>query len=402
MENRIASTMLIYIYWCYYLLYFSGFGDVSDCISCFRTAPLTAQASLSQINKRRLEFGVDVETFRNNERRLERISSEGSMDEEEIHGKRRRRLLDDERREEPDIRRRPVPMHRPQPMRQPEVDDETLIRETQAALRSLSGNWGAREQPTHCTEENEDANGFENLFDDKRSEKLPSSPSQSSDVSHKSFTMRLHNEHLNGITDHDDKRNLITIEIEKCDDYDRHSRNSNHYEAPNFDELVDSSSNELEIDMSDRCDDRYDEDIKPKRKGEMVSVNKQSLYNAYKAATAALPYSTQSAFKPPAEVKHRLHNTSLPSEPFGGYSNDHDKREHKGSKQYTVLQPAGAGSRAATVLQEARTVPSAQPARDSRPLNALSPPSRGTSRTHLKQRYPNFLNDLPVIQNSTL
>ncbi|XP_026742834.1 myelin transcription factor 1 isoform X2 [Trichoplusia ni] len=340
------------------------------------TAPLTAQASLSQINKRRLEFGVDVETFRNNERRLERISSEGSMDEEELHGKRRRRLLDDERREEPDIRRRPVPMHRPQPMRQPEVDDETLIRETQAALRSLSGNWGAREQPTHCTEENEDANGFENLFDDKRSEKLPSSPSQSSDVSHKSFTMRLHNEHLNGITDHDDKRNLITIEIEKCDDYDRHSRNSNHYEAPNFDELVDSSSNELEIDMSDRCDDRYDEDIKPKRKGEMVSVNKQSLYNAYKAATAALPYSTQSAFKPPAEVKHRLHNTSLPSEPFGGYSNDHDKREHKGSKQYTVLQPAGAGSRAATVLQEARTVPSAQPARDSRPLNALSPPSR--------------------------
>ncbi|KAF9420858.1 hypothetical protein HW555_003044, partial [Spodoptera exigua] len=258
------------------------------------TVPLTTQASISQINKRRLEFGVDVETFRTNERRLERISSEGSMDEEEIHGKRRRRLLDDERRDEPDIRRRPLPMHRPQTLRQPEEDDETLIRETQAALRTLL------------------------------------------------------------------------------------SRQSNQYGAPNFDELVDSSSNELEIDMSDRCDDRYDDDrdIKPKRKSEMVTVNKQSLYNAYKAATAALPYSTQSAFKPPAEVKHRIHNSSLPSEPFGGYSNDHDRKEHKGSKQYTVLQPAGAGSRAATALQEARAVPSAQPARDSRPLNALSPPAR--------------------------
>lgn len=366
----------------------SGSGEGTDCAICFRTVPLTTQASLSQINKRRLEFGVDVEAFRTNDRRLERISSEGSMEEEEIHGKRRRRLLDDERRDEPDIRRRPLPMHRPQAMRQPEEDDETLIRETQAALRTLSGNWNREQSQAHSGDENEDANGFENLFDDKRSQKIPSSPSQSSDTSQKSFSMRHQNPHLNGIVEHETKSNLITIEIEKCEDYDRLSRQSNQYGAPNFDELVDSSSNELEIDISDRCDDKYDDDrdIKPKRKGEMVSVNKQSLYNAYKAATAALPYSTQSAFKPPAEVKHRIHNSSLPIEPFGGYSNDHDKKEHKGSKQYTVLQPAGAGSRAATALQEARAVPTAQPARDSRPLNALSPSARGTGRTHLQQR----------------
>ncbi|XP_022819434.1 myelin transcription factor 1 isoform X6 [Spodoptera litura] len=342
------------------------------------TVPLNTQASLSQINKRRLEFGVDVESFKINDRRLERISSEGSMDEEEIHGKRRRRLLDDERRDEPDIRRRPLPMHRPQTLRQPEEDDETLIRETQAALRTLSGNWNREPPQQHNPEENEDANGFENLFDDKRSEKMQSSPSQSSDMSQKSYSTHHQVQHINGINEHETKTNLITIQLEKCEEYDRLSRQSNQYGAPNFDELVDSSSNELEIDMSDRCDDRYDDDrdIKPKRKGEMVSVNKQSLYNAYKAATAALPYSTQSAFKPPAEVKHRIHNSSLPSEPFGGYSNDHDRKEHKGSKQYTVLQPAGAGSRAATALQEARAVPSAQPARDSRPLNALSPPAR--------------------------
>lgn len=352
---------------------------------------MTVQSSLSQINKRRLEFGVDVETFRSNDRRLERMSGEGSMEEEEVVGKRRRRLLDDERRDDLDVRRRPLPMHRPQAARQLDDDDETLIRETQAALKTLSGNW-TREQTTHSGDEHDEPNGFENLFEEKRSEKmLQSSPSPSSDsvTSNKSYTTRHHDEHnMNGSTEFDAKR--IRSERERTNDYDRHSRHSNQYDTPNFDELVDSSSNDLEIDISDKCDERYgnDREFKHKRKSEIHSVNKQSLYNAYKAATAALPYSTQSAFKPPAEVKHRIHNSSLPSEPFGGYSNDHEKSSiHKGSKQYTVLQPAGAGSRAATALQEARAVPSAQPARDSRPLNPLSPPaSRGTSHTYLRRR----------------
>lgn len=343
---------------------------------------------------------MDVESFRSNDRRLDRISSEGSMEEEEIVGKRRRRLLDDERRDEVDTRRRPLPMHRPQTTRQLDEDDETLIRETQAALKTLSGNWN-REQPPHSGDEHDEANGFENLFEEKRSEKMVhSSPSPSSEsaASQKSYTMRHHNDHnTNGNVEIEPKR--IRSERDRSIDYDRHSRNSNQYDTPNFDELVDSSSNELEIDMSDRCDDKYDDDreIKHKRKSEMHSVNKQSLYNAYKAATAALPYSTQSAFKPPAEVKHRLHNSSLPSEPFGGYSNDHEKSSvHKGSKQYTVLQPAGAGSRAATALQEARAVPSAQPARDSRPLNALSPPAaRGTGTALTSDDTQTFLTTCP-------
>lgn len=339
---------------------------------------------------------MDVETFRLNDRRLERLDSEGSMDEEDMVGKRRRRLLDDERRDELDARRRPLPVYKPHAAR-PEEDDETLIRETQAALKTLSGSWSRDQISNHSGDENDDANGFENLFNDKRSDKmLPSSPSQSSEsASQQSFSARTMHQtdehHTNGASDDDEKtRKSQRSDREKSsEEYDKH-KYSNHYDAPNFDELVDSSSNELEIDMSERNDDKYDDDreAKPKRKSEMVSVNKQSLYNAYKAATAALPYSTQSAFKPPAEVKHRIPGSSLPSEPFGGYSNDHEKSSvHKGSKQYTVLQPAAAGSRAATALQEARAVPSAQPLRDSRPLAALSPPVvRGTSYVHLKQR----------------
>ncbi|XP_031768120.2 myelin transcription factor 1 isoform X3 [Galleria mellonella] len=350
------------------------------------TAPLNTQSSLSHINKRRLEFGVDVETFRLNNRRYERAGSEGSMDEEEILGKRRRRLLDDERREEPDTRRRPVPTsHRPQACRQSEEDDETLIRETQAALKTLSGSWPRDQGSTNSCDDNDDANGFENLFSDKRSDKmLPSSPSPSSesaDGSQRSYSLhhQTDDHNTNGTSDNEEKTNKSqrSDRERSNEDYDKHSKYSNNYDAPNFDELVDSSSNELEIDMSDRNEDKYDDerDSKLKRKNEMITVNKQSLYSAYKAATAALPYSTTSAFKPPAEVKHRIHGATLPSEPFGGYSNDHEKSSiHKGSKQYTVLQPAGAGSRAATALQEARTVPSAQPSRDSRPLAALSPP----------------------------
>ncbi|XP_028168058.1 myelin transcription factor 1-like [Ostrinia furnacalis] len=339
------------------------------------TVPLNAQSSLTQISKRRLEFGVDVETFRVNDRRLERPVSASSMDEDEVVGKRRRRLLDDERRDEVDLQRRLLPAHRPYAIRQPDEDDESLIRKTQAALKSLSGSWPRDQSPAHSGDDNEDANGFENLFNDKREKTLPSSPSPSSesaDASQKSFpTYHQVDDQINGASENEEStRKSQRSDRERSYEDSKHAKYSNNYDAPGFDELGDSSSNELEIDMSDRNDDKYD-DEKPRRK-EIVSLNKQSLYNAYKAATAGLPYSTQSAFKPPAEVKHRLHG-SIPSEPFGGYSNDHEK-SNKGPKQYTVLQPAGAGSRAATALQEARTVPSAQPARDSRPLAALSPP----------------------------
>lgn len=333
---------------------------------------------------------MDVETFKTSDRRIDHFESVDSMDEEELINKRRRLLIEDER-DELDARRRPLTAYRPQPFRQQETDD-TLIQETQAVLKTLSGSCSRDQSSPNSGDENDDANGFENLFEDKRSDKmLPSSPSQSSesaDASQRSYSLhrQVEEQVTNGASDTDERRMLQRSERERSnDDYERHDKYSNNYEAPNFDEFVDSSSNELEIDMSDRNDDKYDDDRETnhKRKHEMVPVNKQSLYNAYKAATASLPYSTQSAFKPPAEVKHRIHGPSLPSEPFGGYSNDHDKSSlHKNPKQYTVLQPAGAGSRAATALQEARTVPTAQPLRDSRPLSALSPPAARGTRLH--------------------
>lgn len=309
---------------------------------------------------------------------------------EDIAGKRRRKLIDDEHREnEIHIKQITIPKspnsHAPSLQFNQDCDDENLIRETQAALKTLSGSW-LREQTISYTDGNENASGFENLFNDKRCEKmLPSSPSHSSSESvdcgsPKSFSIQqqIDEQSINGISD-----NEMREEFSKSDndnngeEYSEKYHSKYSYDATNFLELVDSSSNELEIDISDGNDDKYGVDQDSKGRKDNAIVNKQSLYNAYKAATAGLPYSTQSAFKPPAEVKHRIHNNSFPSEPFGGYSNDHDSK--KGLKQYTVLQPAGAGSRAASALQEARALPSTQPSRDSRPLSALSPPiSRGS------------------------
>ncbi|XP_047510317.1 myelin transcription factor 1 isoform X3 [Pieris napi] len=340
------------------------------------TSPMNTFSSLPQINKRRFDFGVDVEAFRIIDRQHNQGGIEESMDEE-TGNKRRRRLLDDERRDEADQRCRvytgPHNLHQP-------IEENNILPRTHSALNSLP-SWSRDGNSIH-SEDNEDNNDFDTLFLDKRSDKmLPSSPSQSSDTtdgSQRSFD--LHNQIGEQEANDNDNVGSSNVVIEKMetqsnDDGLRDSKTCNNYDGNNFDDLVDSSSNELEIDMSDRNDDRYEDEreAKSKRK-EIMSVNKQTLYNVYKAATAALPYSTQSAFKPPAEVKHKIPTTSFPSEPFGGYSNDHEKNS-KASKQYTILQPAGLGSRAATALHEARTVPSAQPTRDSRPLNALSPPA---------------------------
>ncbi|XP_050666583.1 myelin transcription factor 1-like [Leptidea sinapis] len=341
------------------------------------TTSMNTFSALPQINKRRFEFGVDVEAFRIIDRQHNLGTSEESMEDEAVV-KRRRRLLDDEQQDNTEERCRVYSTSSHHDFSRLNVNENYAHSHT--IMKSTSSTWPEHPSP-ESGDENDD-NEFENYFSDKRSDKmLPSSPSQSSestDDSQKSFSLnnQLNEQERNDNEEENEKENNGAQQKPDTDGYDgghRDSKNCNHYDATHFDDLVDSSSNELEIDMSDRNDDRYEDekDIITKQK-EIMSVNKQTLYNAYKAATASLPYSTQSAFKPPAEVKHKIHTNSFPSEPFGGYSNDHEKSS-KVSKQYTILQPAGLGSRAASALHEARAVPSTQPTRDSRSLNPLSP-----------------------------
>lgn len=207
-------------------------------------------------------------------------------------------------------------------------DDETLIRETEAALKSLSGSWpgprGSLYQRGNSDEDRYESN-FENLFEEKKDNpKLsPSSVSTSSSTSNDtgcslkdviSFrgqqdrSGRLHQQSRQQQEmrqqQHSIKTknldNLMKMENEcaniQCqmsnagqnepskirpisvralsakerndrstvaahiDAQGRHADKYSRYDPPDFNELVDDSSNELEIDMSDPTADKEDGD----------------------------------------------------------------------------------------------------------------------------------------------
>lgn len=295
-------------------------------------------------------------------------------------------------------------------------DDEILIRETQAALRSLSGSW-PHEQKARSDQEESPA--FENLFEDKKFNVKMSPSSSTSSVSQDAqcalkdvITLR------DQQTDGKNKASSSKLDskfkqlVRRPDKDDGESpkpqeKYASKYEPPDFNELVDDSSNELEIDMSEPSNDKEDDsdrsDSKQRRKSDDKSSNcnnaRQSLYSVYKAATALHPFSSTSAFRPP-EAKHQRASSAYSNNETNSYSvypdshlgeikSRHDMSSENSSipgatlggglvsgKQYTLLQSAGTASKAATALQEAaRGAPSVAAVSDCRPQPTLSPAS---------------------------
>lgn len=382
-------------------------------------------------------------------------------------------------------------------------DDETLIRETEAALKSLSGSWpgprGSLYQRGNSDEDRYESN-FENLFEEKKDNpKLsPSSMSTSSTTSNetgyslkdvislrcqdrtirsqqqiKQFepskqyssknkkdldnTTKFENDStIHSSQNHNEvlKSRSINGRLVKSDKgTDKYSR----YEPPDFNELVDESSNELEIDMSDPAVDKEDGDRdKSSEREDRICKNgpspnslkhhQQQMYNyqrqysdsgikvassvtstASPVSTVGSPFSATSAFRPPntdhsksncrgtstigatnippmgpypasatfvgypspgpvmpaphpitvippsAEEKHtasvsllqlkspkeEVHPIQLevPSNPVTANKSPTTGLSSVGSpdansKQYTILQPAGVGSRAASAIQD--------------------------------------------------
>lgn len=289
--------------------------------------------------------------------------------------------------------------------------DETLIRETEAALKSLSGSWPGPRGSSYPKQEESPA--FENLFDEKKAVKLsPSSTSNSSTENTCSLkdVITLRDQH----DDTDVQLRMKMIKIKQENDPDmikteeecvqvkskkqiKSNVEPSRYDPPDFNELVDDSSNELEIDMSEAASDKNDSsdekiEHKPKRRetedtkstrypGE---VTHQSTYHPFTRPPTSSPFSTTSAFRPPqttksltplgpypAEATFVGYPPGLPSLPVVDDKPKIPKTEEQESpallanikssvgspegvnKQYTILQPAGLGSRAASALQEA-------------------------------------------------
>ncbi|KAJ8680066.1 hypothetical protein QAD02_015853, partial [Eretmocerus hayati] len=244
---------------------------------------------------------------------------------------------------------------------EPEADDETLIRETEAALKSLSGSWvpgprGSSFYQRGNSDEDKYESNFENLFEEKKdggsggngSKMSPSSMSQSSTTSndtgcslkdvitlrgqHDRQNSRIHQQQLqqqqnknldsqiykhqqmlNGgkirREDHADGNNQVLGQQSQGvnrsgNRQDKYSR----YEPPDFNELVDESSNELEIDMSDPTadsrnndNDHLDKDKinKSDSKHHLYSSGYQRSYEGLKSPVGSSSFSIASAFRPP-------------------------------------------------------------------------------------------------------
>lgn len=193
--------------------------------------------------------------------------------------------------------------------------DETLIRETEAALKNL-GSWPGTRGSSYITQ-NEESPAFENLFDEKKAavKMSPSSASNSSTDNPCSLK--------NVITLREDEKSdnfkskAIRIKQEVCDE--AKDKCKSDYRSPDFNELVDDSSNELEIDMSEAASEKNESsdksDIsdsgKEKKREELKFPDRQG-FSAFSRHTSSSsltsPFSTTSAFRPPQPSNKNLTN----------------------------------------------------------------------------------------------
>ncbi|XP_030768395.1 myelin transcription factor 1-like protein [Sitophilus oryzae] len=261
--------------------------------------------------------------------------------------------------------------------------DETLIRETEAALKNL-GSWAGPRVHTSYSNQNEESPAFENLFDEKKStvKMSPSSASNSSTdnpCSLKDVITLREDEKSDNF-----KTKVVRIKQEVCEE-----KHKSDYRPPDFNELVDDSSNELEIDMSEAASEKNEssdrsnvsEGGRDKRKEEGRFGESQgfSAFTRHSSGSSlSSPFSSNSAFRPPQPSNKALTNLGpYPAEAtFVGYPGmdqspaPEDKPKNilkpiegatdtvpvkspeASNKQYTILQPASIRSRAVNAFQE--------------------------------------------------
>ncbi|XP_012057465.1 PREDICTED: mucin-12 [Atta cephalotes] len=291
-------------------------------------------------------------------------------------------------------------------------DDETLIRETEAALKSLSGSWpgprGSLYQRGNSDEDRYESN-FENLFEEKKENpKLsPSSISTSSTTSNdtgcslkdvitlrgqqdRSGKLQQQNKQQDSKQQHPTKikkdlDNLLKIENECANiqsqvNNGRQSDKYSRYDPPDFNELVDDSSNELEIDMSDPAVDKdeSDRDRSNDRERDRICKNGQSPQNISRQQQHQQLYTNYQRQYNDTNMKISSTGTSssssTPNSPFSATSafrppnTDHSKASCRSSSSVPVasstIPPIGPYPAAATFVgypTPGPTMPTPQP-----------------------------------------
>lgn len=271
-------------------------------------------------------------------------------------------------------------------------DDETLIRETQAALKSLSGSWPDSRTTLYKISDQDENPAFQNLFDiqnntRKMSPAISTTPNQmfSDGTDYASYKDGYTNKYKM------DAKNLQRFRRDK-DDLSLKYRTDglkyqSQYPSHDFNELVDDLSNDLQIDMASGGAHKIDIGCNNERKAyasddKLKELGKTNdLYANYTNHRNTVPFSQSSAFRPLNDNK-RLTGIGMPmtnpylhtDASYGTYVSDiagvltdtenKDKKipvkeeeltkpvDSPDSKHYTILQPAGVGSKAASVMQD--------------------------------------------------
>lgn len=302
--------------------------------------------------------------------------------------------------------------------------NETLILETQAALKSLSGSWSG--DNTSIRPNNiEESSVFRNLFDEKSVSK------RMSPITTTAFNA---NESSTSTTTSSSQRDLYYLNGKpKSGSQSKKPRLSeDKFQSPDFNELVAGSNastnqtDKLTLHGSDKSDSVYENNSEYQTHRAIQPFSQSSafhppMFDAKKSNSfgsmshSAYNYTDSSGYSTYSSMDINASSNSSPEQreqrPFGKTFTKDDDINAADYKEYTTLQPAGVGSKAASVIQDvtregvasvvvmnsmtnnstsaSNTTPTAPTSNEraffERPMAAFSPGSNNRGKTISKQ-----------------
>lgn len=279
-------------------------------------------------------------------------------------------------------------------------DDEALIRETQAALKSLSGSWPEPRSPIYKISEADQNPTFRNLFEEKSNNNLNNSKMSPTSTTPTTIS-NLNSGDQQSMYSYRDQNGAVRSDVKSLQKFRRDKDELNRpksnfsqnaqYRSYDFNELVDDSSTDIQLNASGAFNENQKDENFNQNNMRGSTPNTDEKFKDYYRNDVAygnyhsrVPFSQSSAFRPPGDRKV-VTNVGVPvlgpyhhTDPnYVGYApdisaavctnEDKDKFQLKlgleeeatpksvespNSKQYTMLQPAGVGSNAASVIQD--------------------------------------------------
>lgn len=242
-----------------------------------------------------------------------------------------------------------------------EQDDEILIRETQAALKSLSGNWNDLEHSMQIkrTNDTDESVTIPNLFDERNGMKKMS-PISSSTVNYYSSPSNIDSSY-NKIKSN--KKLRFSDSKYQSHDFNEFGDNDDNNTANGCDKLLPSQSQQREI----KCESNviYENPSEYRMSASFSqnsafrpppSINDNNIQNKRLNSHSSMPFSSAYHFTDANSYSNYSHDTmnttiNMSSAREKSYPRD-DEVNASDSKEYTTLQPVKIGSKAESVIQD--------------------------------------------------